>query len=737
MAIKKVVAHFMHEHEAGAARDMLSDAEFTDGYAIGSIDEDQIPHLRAAGLIVAVVDDATETGIELAGLPQPAAAGPLAAAAAEPGFFVVQIAGPLTKRRRESLRELDVELLECVAPSQRLYTAYLTPQQVSDTRALAFVAGVRPFAEQDQAPIAAAAGAARPSTGVDRMLTLDVRLHRASDAPALRAWLDEQQITVAGVRGRKLRVYVLEGSALVARIRSRPEVQAVDEFVPPKLHNDHARVLLGIDPQPAGTPTFSQTGDGEIVAVADTGLDESHQDFAGRIERVVALGRTGDASDPDGHGTHVCASIAGDGAASNGEIRGTAPGAKLFFQSIMGPDGGLDGLPWNLNDLFQPAYDAGARVHNNSWGASTASRYTFNSIEADEFVRDHRDMLLVISAGNEGVDRRDRNTQPGFVDWLSIGSPASSKNALTVGASRSDRTTGGYSGLRNADAWPADFPHAPEADEKVSGDPQEIAAFSSRGPCDDRRIKPDLVAPGTDIVSAKSSTAPSRNFWGPYAGAGGRYAYNGGTSMAAPLVSGCAALVREYYRKERGHANPSAALVKATLVNGTLWLTGRSATAEFAHPPNFHQGFGQLHMPFTIPNEGMPGMKLGFIDSMEDPNLQFGTPGERFRFDVTVDGGDFLRLCLAWTDLPARALQNDLNLFVEEAASNTKWVGNQDLPLSLGVPDPENNVEIVRIPTPAPGTYRIQITATNLLGEDGQDFALVVTGELGSALVMT
>jgi hypothetical protein len=85
-----------------------------------------------------------------------------------------------------------------------------------------------------------------------------------------------------------------------------------------------------------------------------------------------------------------------------------------------------------------------------------------------------------------------------------------------------------------------------------------------------------------------------------------------------------------------------------------------------------------------------------------------------------------------WTDLPARALQNNLNLFVAEP-SGAKRLGNEDLPGSLHIPDPDNNVEVVRIDDPAPGTYLLQVSATNLL-RGPQDFALVVTGALQSNL---
>ncbi len=240
------------------------------------------------------------------------------------------------------------------------------------------------------------------------------------------------------------------------------------------------------------------------MAVADTGLDEDHPAFEGRIAGIVARGRTGDASDPDGHGTrgtHVAGSVLGDGSASGGDIRNTAPEARLFFQSLLDANGELGGLPVDLGDLFKEAHRAGARIQNHSWGAKTSAAYTFNSIEVDEFAAERRNALLVISAGNEGRAAAPLNSAPGFVDWLSVGSPASSKNALTVGASRSDRTSGGLAALTYGAVWPSKFPDPPiVASEKVSDDVEALAAFSSRGPCDDRRIKPDVVAPGTDVA---------------------------------------------------------------------------------------------------------------------------------------------------------------------------------------------------------------------------------------------
>ena len=208
----------------------------------------------------------------------------------------------------------------------------------------------------------------------------------------------------------------------------------------------------------------------------------------------------------------------------------------------------------------------------------------------------------------------------------------------------------------------------------------------------------------------------------------------GGTSMSAPLAAGCAALVREYYIKERSH-QPSAALLKATLINSTRWLTGSDSVADHTKMPNFHQGFGCIHMPFAIPNQRLPNnnLRLEFLDTWNDPNMQFNRTGQRVRFKVSISGGSWLRICLVWTDLPARALQNNLNLFVENIQSGQKWMGNEDLPMSLHIPDPNNNVEVVRLENPTAGDYLIQVQASNLL-QPRQDFALVVTGDLTSPL---
>jgi serine protease AprX len=241
------------------------------------------------------------------------------------------------------------------------------------------------------------------------------------------------------------------------------------------------------------------------------------------------------------------------------------------------------------------------------------------------------------------------------------------------------------------------------------------------------------VAPGTDILSARSAKAKRTSFWGEHA-PNRRYAYMGGTSMAAPLVAGCAALVREYLVSERGH-EPSAALLKAVLINGTRWLTGADALADHPFCPNYHQGFGAVFVPGAIPNEGAAGLRLEFVDTWREPaTRQLRASGDVRRYAVTVGTDAELRFCLTYTDVPGRALQNDLNLFVQHIPSGRKWIGNGQVRSDLRGPDRDNNIEIVRIENAPAGEYLVQVAASNIL-RGPQDFALVATGALETGLV--
>jgi serine protease AprX len=407
--------------------------------------------------------------------------------------------------------------------------------------------------------------------------------------------------------------------------------------------------------------------------------------------------------------------VLGDLTASDGAIiRGTAPAARLVMQSVLDSEGGLSGLPVDLHDLFLPPYrDDGARVHSNSWGGAADGAYTANSREVDDFVANHRDCVICIAAGNDGKDA----DSTGVVALGSVGSPATAKNCVTVGASESNRPDFAIppanAPTEYGEGWPEDFPAEPISSDRVANNPEGMAAFSSRGPAANHRVRPDVVAPGTAILSTKSRVATDDG-WGPYP-PDPRFFFDGGTSMATPLVAGCATVVRQYLLSKQANS-PSAALVKAMLINGAKPMHGQYVPSEVGSPPDNSEGFGRVDLAATI-GPFPQGTTLVFTD--EGRALDTGD-NEDTRQPVTA--GQTLKITLVWTDPPGDSLQNDLDLIVKTPDGHE--VHGNVAPASSAF-DRTNNIEQVIIaPSAAAGTATITVRAFRAVSP--QSYALVI-----------
>ncbi len=465
-------------------------------------------------------------------------------------------------------------------------------------------------------------------------------------------------------------------------LAEEPAVRFVEQTPLFEAQNDEARFVLGS--ADAKSRPVELRGEGQIVGVADSGVDESSCFFEGG--KLVAY--QGAARDESGHGTHVAASIAGDRFA-NGVAEsydGMAPAAALYVQDV-GSEAGtaLDGIPRDLGRLFQPAYDAGVRIHSNSWGSGN-SIYGPTARSLDAFVAAHPDFLVLAANGNDGPTAG------------SVGSPAVAKNLIAVGASGTgDRAAA-------------------------------ITDFSSRGPAADGRIKPTLVAPGQEIWSAAAGEACS-------------VTSKSGTSMATPIAAGAAALARQYFTEgyyPTGAASagdgfaPSAALLRAVLVAGAGAL---GAEAGEGGVPSNGQGFGRIDLGRALFFAGeADGERLWIAEEGEPVAL-----GEMARFTLEVEEGAALQVALAWTDAPGvsgatRALVDDLDLELV-APDGTSYRGNA-LEDGASVPggawDRENVEEVVRLPAALAGTWELRVRGANV-PEGTRPFAVAAIGSIRGA----
>jgi serine protease AprX len=655
-------------------------------------------------------------------------AGLTAADASQSDYILIQTVGPLTPEQKEALTGLGVVIQEYV--SDNTYLCGYTSTDLSRIRALPYVTWVDVYlrgfkvAPNLRPPTAAAATSILPMAAApshsNTPRTVDIVFHENVDtgsdavktAIAAAARVDKDTLPM----GRsKVRLTVEE--RYLDDIAAIDAVRVIQEVPKVKLRNNVARGILNASVVVGGA-TFQ--GDGQVVAVADTGFDKGstttpHPAFTGRVAKLYALGRPTKADDPNGHGTHVCGSVLGDGtsAAMGGAIQGTAPKARLVVQSLLTASGDLGGIPPDLTDLFGPPYrNDGARVHTNSWGAVTPGLpYDQSAREIDDFVWNQPDLVICFAAGNDGIDANG----DGVVDAAQVGSESAAKNCITVGASESlrrdiQRT---YGSIR-----PTFFPKAPIHDDPMANHPEGMAAFSSRGPTQEGRIKPDVVAPGTSILSTHSRNAPTSTTFGTSTDPD--YFFDSGTSMATPLVAGCAAVLRETLVK-RGMPTPSASLVKALLINGAVDLVGQYSPTEAGPSPNRNSGFGRVNLLGSVILPG-PNAAGGFgtggpLEQGADDTITVRIPGERPATRGETGGavgptalGATFKITLVWSDPAGDLLQNDLDLIVV-AADGTERHGNMGTGPGF---DRVNNVEQILWANMPPGDAKIHIRAFHI-----------------------
>lgn len=689
-------------------------------------------------------------------------------------YRIVKFDGPIRSSQRKALEQIGARILG-YAP-HNAYLVEMSPSLDARARDIAGVSWTGPYlpvwkidvnlARDIAGQIANGGAPSKPGgiaaeAGID---SLTVALHPGVDAVRSR----DSLLSIAGLTHRfeeqgfdHTRVVLgFEHASLAEAVQTLaqlPEVATISLRWQNEMMNSQAGWLHQSGQQTPledSLPIFERGifGCGQIVGVADSGLHATHCSFSDPAYPVVpntvcATGSTCAPATPDfnhrkvgmhykwdgstsgnpadnatsGHGTHVSGSITGNNLANPvdcenfttpgglTDLDGTAPGAKLISQEMGASLQYLNTLGGTIYHAGRVAFENGARIHNNSWGSSCRNssnvciagcqvEYRGTTRDADRLVWEHPELAVFVAAGNSGGLGGNTGCGPG----ADVGAAGNAKNVFSIGSN--NRGTGG-----NA-----------------------MSGFSSRGPTQDRRLKPDMTAQGASIISAaRNSTCGTSTL--------------SGTSMATPTAAGLATLVREYLVRgfyptgletaANAIQTPSAALIKAIMLSGTVSITGTGTTGG---APSQSQGWGRVHLDNSLHFDG-DARNLWIHDGSE------GLETDEFEDHVlNVEAGQPLTVILTWHDAPALVNANPhaVNRLRLEVETPTGEIWSQKLPATGGLTNPNplqdtttenydtvNNVHRIRFEAPSAGSYRIRVRGT-AVAQGPQPYALAATGQI-------
>ncbi|MDJ0823536.1 MAG: S8 family serine peptidase, partial [Paracoccaceae bacterium] len=495
-----------------------------------------------------------------------------------------------------------------------------------------------------------------------------------------------------GILRAQVRVETPDDALELATIE---DVQFIEELGDITLNNGTTQWVLQTNTNNSRTIwDAGLRGEGQVIGHIDGVIDMANCFFndpnvanPGPTHRKVVGLRNAKGDPQDDHGTFSAANAAGEDfnndalSANPNANNGQAPRARLTHGNLLDLDW-ITGGTVSFYAYLAAAASDGAFIHTNSWDDKSTSAYTQLSVDLDKFTWDQEDHLVIIGPDNFGTIRP----------------PDSAKNALVVNATLQQPDQGDFS--------------------------TGITQFSLDG-----RRKPDLMAPGANITSADGGTNCATKS-------------NGGTSFAAPAVAGHAALVRQYYTegwypsgtREPSHAfTPSGALLKATLLNGTVDAAG---IAGYPDTTASGEGWGRLLTENALFFDG-DARNTRVWDYRHVDGLE---TGETIDLPLQVaTNGEPLKITLVWTEPPgavnsAAPVVNNLDLTVISPDGTQTFRGNvfnNGVSATGGAADALNNVEMVLVNQPAVGEWTIRVAGTAVnQGKPGQGYAVVASADL-------
>ncbi|MDH4038247.1 MAG: S8 family peptidase [Candidatus Krumholzibacteria bacterium] len=461
----------------------------------------------------------------------------------------------------------------------------------------------------------------------------------------------------------------------------------------------------------------SATAAGELAVWDGGGVRTTHQEFGGRVTQMDS---------PSGiiqHATHVAGTMIAAGV--NGLARGMSYTAPLhaydwFFDTAEMAAAAANGLQVSNHSY---GYASGWEPSGNWYwygdmSVNATEDYGFgfyddSAREYDEIMYNAPQYLICLSAGN---DRNDAGPTPGGSHYHWNGS----NWVLSTDTHGTDYQNGGYDTV----SWTGNAKNV-----LLVGAVNDIAAgysipgnvvqttFSSWGPTDDGRIKPDLVANGASLTSCTST-------------ADNTYVAMSGTSMSSPSAAGSVNLIAQEFEIVRG-TTPWSSTVKAIAICA-------ADEAGLFDGPDFQNGWGLLNTKrsLDIVHAGSTD-NLGVIEA----TLASGTSDDYYFVATTPDD---IRVTIVWTDPPgtvsapaldnpASKLVNDLDLLLVDTVGGTTtepWTLSLALPGNAATRGPNHvdNVEQIDLANAPLGVYRVTVSHTGGLTSGSQDYSLVYRG---------
>lgn len=476
------------------------------------------------------------------------------------------------------------------------------------------------------------------------------------------------------------------------RIAREDAVQYVDAVgLPVGEMNDGAAVAAGVTPLAAAP--YNLNGTGVTVLVYDSGLiDPAHTDFSGRILW------SDPADNVRNHSTHVAGTVGGSGANSNGndsagnpnggtagQWAGMAPNVNFRTAGSSGSSDVLYDSAGDLNADFTTAITAGTDIATMSLGNNVVLNgfpcgqlgdYTNTAILIDNIVRgsiNGQQLIFTEAAGNERQSGAPCGT------YGSIASPSTAKNSISVGA--------------------------------INSNDNSMTGFSSWGPTDDGRLKPDIVAPGCQSTGdgGITSTGFDDTDGDGNLDAGetqNAYVVMCGTSMATPVTAGALALLVQQWQSTRGAGTrPLGHTAKAILI--------QTATDLGNAGPDYQNGHGALNAQAAVD-------LVRADDTADLIHVNQADQGDTVFYTFNSDGSADVQVTLVWSDpaatrLAATTLVNDLDLrlVAPDGTTYQPWVLNAGSPANAATTgnDAINPVEVV-VGDAMAGTWEVRVSGT-------------------------